>query len=664
MSFLLRHLNERPVLANHQAGQRVSHPFRTNPVAGDTAELGQVDQRLAATLLRVGHVTAHGLIEALAEVKNGPAHRLRDVLLERNLVDDLKLYATLQRQTGLGRGDLEAPVDGALIDLLGAGFCLREQVVPLRRIGDETLVAAADPGSFVRHKARFADAFGKILPSLAPRAQIESAILAVRGPALALAAETTVDDRLSCRSYRKASPTTLRLIAAFGAALALLVFKPILAMLAAGAVLTLGLAAGLKLAALIASLRAPLAESPNPARLARLPTVSILVALYRESDIAARLVQRLGQLDYPSALLDVILVVEEEDKITRQALSQSDLPGWMRVVVTPDGRVKTKPRALNHALTQCKGTIIGVYDAEDAPAPDQIRNVVDRFAQRGPKVACLQGALDFYNPSKTWISRCFTLEYAGWFRVILPGLQRLGLPLPLGGTTLFFRRDVLETLGAWDAYNVTEDADLGIRLARFGYRTEILPSTTFEEANCRGLAWVKQRSRWVKGYMMTYVTHMRTPARLYRDLGAWGFWGFQVLFLGSIAQALLAPVLWSFWALCLGLGHPLSGSLGPGAMNGLTVFFMACEGLNMAVSFLGLKRSGQNISPFWVPTMLVYFPLQTFAAYKAAYEMLVKPFYWDKTPHGAFHMAPAFSASSTLPHRPAAASHRLSRYAL
>jgi len=639
------------------AGARVLHPFRPDPAPPTPKAAPKGDQRLAATLLRDGIVPPHRLIASLEQVKDGPPHQLVEMLLEDKSVDATQLYAVVQRHTGLGQADLSARFDPGLIDLLGAAFCLSERLLPLRRIGPATLIAAADPDSFVRHRHRLAQVFGPVLPSLAASSQIEARILAVRGPALARAAETTVAPELSCRSYRKASRETLWLLA-LAAGLALLAFRPVLTLLTFWALATLALTTGLKLAAFIASLRPAPSEAANPAHLARLPTVSILVALYRESDIAARLVKRLGALDYPRSALDVVLVVEEEDKITRRALSQAQLPAWMRVVVTPAGRVKTKPRALNHALTQCKGTIIGVYDAEDAPAPDQIRKVVDRFAQRGPKVACLQGALDFYNPTKTWIALCFTLEYAGWFRVILPGLQRLGLPLPLGGTTLFFRRDVLESLGAWDACNVTEDADLGIRLARFGYRTEILPSTTLEEANCHGLAWVKQRSRWIKGYMMTYLTHMRAPRRLYRDLGARGFWGFQILFLGSISQALLAPVLWSFWALFFGLGHPLAGLFGPGALKTMIVFFLGCEGLSMAISLLGLKRSGQKVRAFWVPTLALYFPLQCFAAYKAAYEMLVKPFFWDKTEHGAFHQAPVFSAASIRPHPPATAFHK------
>jgi cellulose synthase/poly-beta-1,6-N-acetylglucosamine synthase-like glycosyltransferase len=361
-----------------------------------------------------------------------------------------------------------------------------------------------------------------------------------------------------------------------------------------------------------------------------------MVALYRESDIAARLIRRLGRLDYPRALLDIVLVVEEGDQMTRLALARADLPPWMRVVIAPVGRVKTKPRALNFGLTQCRGSIIGVYDAEDAPEPDQIRRVVDRFHQRGSEVACLQGVLDYYNPRTNWLARCFTVEYAGWFRVILPGLQRLGLPLPLGGTTLFFRREILEQLGGWDAHNVTEDADLGMRLARHGYRTEVIATTTYEEANCRALPWVKQRSRWIKGYMMTYITHMRQPAALWRDLGPRGFLGFQALFLGSLSQALLLPLLWSFWLLALGLGHPLDALLAPGLITAMVVLFLACEALNIAIGVTGLRRSRQKISPLWVPTLTLYFPLQAFAAYKALWEMLRRPFYWDKTSHGAF----------------------------
>jgi cellulose synthase/poly-beta-1,6-N-acetylglucosamine synthase-like glycosyltransferase len=375
---------------------------------------------------------------------------------------------------------------------------------------------------------------------------------------------------------------------------------------------------------------------PPPPDAAPDPTISILVALYRESDIAARLVRRLARLDYPEDRLDVILAVEADDATTRDALAAAALPPWMRIVVVPEGRVKTKPRALNHALDHARGTIIGVYDAEDAPEPDQLRKVVAHFRRAGPEVACLQGVLDYYNPRSNWLSRCFTIEYAGWFRLILPGIARLGLVVPLGGTTLFFRREVLEDLGGWDAHNVTEDADLGIRLARHGHRTEIVATVTGEEANCRAIPWVKQRSRWIKGYMMTWAVHMRCPGRLWRQLGPRAFLGFQVMFFGSIAQALLAPLMWSFLLVPFGLDHPLTAVLPAAAFWTIMAVFLLSEAANLAIGIVGIRRSGQGLSAWWVPTLKLYFPLATLAAYKALAELVLRPFYWDKTAHGLF----------------------------
>jgi cellulose synthase/poly-beta-1,6-N-acetylglucosamine synthase-like glycosyltransferase len=358
------------------------------------------------------------------------------------------------------------------------------------------------------------------------------------------------------------------------------------------------------------------------------------VALYREADIAARLVQRLGRIDYPRDRLDILLVLEDDDHQTRAALMDTRLPPWMRLLDVPGGTLRTKPRALNYALPFCRGSIIGVYDAEDAPDPDQIRAVAQRFARCSPQVACLQGVLDFYNPSCNWLSRAFTVEYAAWFRVLLPGLSRLGLPVPLGGTTLFFRRSALEAVGGWDAHNVTEDADLGIRLVRHGYRTEIIDSVTREEANCRPWPWVRQRSRWIKGYMMTWRVHMRRPRVLWRALGARGFIAFNVLFLGSIAQAALFPALLLLWAVSLGFPHPLLHLLPSGGALTLIGLGLLCEAVRLAVAVTGLRAQGQRLPLAWVLLPHLVQPLACLAACKALCEMIRRPFYWDKTQHG------------------------------
>ncbi|MDQ2065863.1 glycosyltransferase [Xinfangfangia sp. CPCC 101601] len=590
---------------------------------------------LAITLLREGMLGPEDLVGTLS-AQSGQSERLLDQLLAKDCAAAPQLLQATARHYGVACADPSAPLpDPALIDALGTVECLRLGLVPWQRAGGLTIIATSRPEDFAKLQPWLQQKLGPVAMTVASAQAIETALHARRGARLALAAETRVALAESARGFGRSRGLVVVLMLTLLAAL-----WPMVAALTllALALLSLLLGTALKLAAAIAALRRPLREGPPPA-LARLPMVSIIVALYREDDIAARLIRRLSRLDYPHNLLEVLLAVEEHDRLTREALTKTALPPWMRVIVVPPGKVKTKPRALNLALDHCHGTIIGVYDAEDAPNPDQIRKIVERFHSRGPEVACLQGMLDFYNPRTNWLSRCFTLEYATWFRLVLPGVARLGLAVPLGGTTLFFRRSVLEELGGWDAYNVTEDADLGIRLARRGYRTELVETVTAEEANCRAVPWIKQRSRWIKGYMMTWVVHMRSPRQLFRELGPKAFTGFQVMFLGSVLQALLAPLMWSFWLLVLGLPHPVADALPSGIFHLMIAFFILSEVANIALALVALKRSGQTLAPLWVVSLHLYFMLAAVAAYKGFWEMLTRPFYWDKTLHGIFDPA-------------------------
>jgi cellulose synthase/poly-beta-1,6-N-acetylglucosamine synthase-like glycosyltransferase len=591
---------------------------------------------VGASLLREGVVAPEEMLTALSH-HGREAGRLPDVLRARGLVVERDLLGVDARNWGIRLVDLDAALpDPRLIDAVGVTDCLRHGLVPWQKTGDVTIVATSRPEEFRRLRPMLEARLGPVAAGLASSRAILAAIHVRRGDHLARAAENRVAEAESCRSWPRLhqSPLAMTVLAV---TLAALILAPLATGLAALGFALVSLAAivALKIAATIAALRAPL-PGPAPASNTIPPVVSIIVALYNEADIAPRLVRRLARLDYPVELLDVILAVEAEDHVTLDALANAELPPWMRVVIVPEGQVKTKPRALNHALDHARGAIVGVYDAEDAPEPDQLRKVVERFQRSGPEIACLQGMLDYYNPRTNWLSRCFTIEYAGWFRLILPGLARLGLVVPLGGTTLFFRRDVLDRLGAWDAHNVTEDADLGIRLARHGYRTELIDTVTHEEANCRPLPWIKQRSRWIKGYMMTWAVHMRQPRLLWRQLGPKGFLGFQVLFLGSIAQFLLAPLLWSFMLLPFGVHHPLSAALPTPALWALAIIFFLSEAANIVIGALGLGRTTHGLSLLWVLTLKVYYPLASLAAYKGLAELATRPFYWDKTTHGLF----------------------------
>ncbi|MDT0682627.1 glycosyltransferase [Roseicyclus sp. F158] len=584
-------------------------------------------------------------MQALSDQARSEA-RLGEILLARGLISEANLTAALARQWDADIADLSAePPDATLMAGLGAADCLARGLVPWQRAGGLTLVATSRPERFEIDRRSLEPVLGPVAMVVARASDVQAAVARAGAAELATLAETSVPAAFSCRRRGRIASRRPLGLAALASATGVVMLAPasVFWMLTGIAAIFLTATLALRAAILWAAFRdarhrgefASARSKPAPV-MARLPVISILVPLFREGDIAGRLVRRLEALDYPRELTDILLVTEADDATTAAVLARTELPPWIRVCTVPPGAVRTKPRALNYALSFCRGGIVGIYDAEDAPAEGQLRQIATAFAQRGPDVACLQGMLDYYNPGTNWMSRCFTVEYAAWFRVMLPGLQRLGLPIPLGGTTLFFRRAALEALGGWDAWNVTEDADLGLRLARAGYRTEIVATVTQEEACCRPLPWVRQRSRWIKGYMMTWATHMRRPRSLWRQLGARGFLGMQVLVLGSIVQVLLAPLFWMFWLAPLGLVPPAPG-LGEAVTWPLAALFVASEASGVAVAALGLRRRGESGWLMkWVPTLYVYHPLAVLAAWKAAWEVVMRPFYWDKTTHGIF----------------------------
>ena len=531
---------------------------------------------------------------------------------------------------------LADPPDPHILQRFGAAEALRQTLLPWRRRNGDVLVLTANPQDFDRRAGFLAALYGPgVRPLPCPRPLIQAALLTHAGAALAAAAAQRVPAIASCRSFDRLT-FTLACTAIFLAAALLAASAPglLYVILTTVSLLSLLALTLLKSATALAALRARPNAAPTPDEV-DLPMISLLIALYGEEDIAPRLIRRLSALDYPRDRLEILILVEEDDTATRAALARAHLPYWMRILAVPAGRVRTKPRALNFGLDFTRGTIIGVYDAEDAPAPDQLRKVAATFAAAPRSVACLQGVLDFYNPRTNWIARCFTMEYAVWFRLILPGLDRLGLPIPLGGTTFFIRRTVLDAVGAWDAHNVTEDADLGFRLARNGWETRILPSTTLEEANCQPLAWIKQRSRWTKGYLMTWLVQMRDPIALWRDLGSRRFLALQVLVLGALLQVMLAPLHLSLLVFPPVAGHPLADILPVWASPALILLLFCAQAFNFALTAVALRLAGHPPQWPWLLLTPVYFCLATLAGLKALAEAATRPFHWDKTKHGA-----------------------------
>ncbi|TDF96331.1 glycosyltransferase family 2 protein [Paenibacillus piri] len=377
-----------------------------------------------------------------------------------------------------------------------------------------------------------------------------------------------------------------------------------------------------------------------------LPVYTILVPMYKESEVIPHLLSNIEQLDYPKAKLDVRLLIEEDDVEAQELLKSMNLPAYYTTIVVPHSLPKTKPKACNYGLIRARGEYVVIYDAEDRPDADQLKKVHAAFMNGPANLACIQAKLNYFNSEQNLLTRWFTHEYSMWFELLLPGVMQLDIPIPLGGTSNHFKMAVLKEVNAWDPYNVTEDADLGIRLHKSGYTTAIVDSRTWEEANSRTGNWVRQRSRWIKGYMQTWLVHMRNPVKLYRELGLKGFLGFQVMVLATPMLPLLNPIFWVMIILWYGWRAAWIPQFFPGIIYYLaSVEFLIGNFLFVFSNVAGVywvireleKRGSTMFSYGLVKYALltpIYWVLMSIAAVKAAWQLITKPFYWEKTTHG------------------------------
>lgn len=391
----------------------------------------------------------------------------------------------------------------------------------------------------------------------------------------------------------------------------------------------------LRLAALKAG--APLnRRQAFPADLGPTPVYTILAALYDEAAVVGQLVERLNGLNWPRSRLDVKLLCEERDEATIAALKSLDLGPEYEVVVVPDIGPRTKPKALNYGLIEARGEFLVIYDAEDRPHPDQLLEAWHHF-RAAPETACFQSPLVIGNGGEGTLPALFALEYSTLFRRLLPFLADRTLPLPLGGTSNHFRTDVLRAVGGWDPYNVTEDADLGMRLHRAGHGTEMLTRPTVEDAPTRPRVWINQRSRWHKGWMQTWLAHMRDPLRLYRDLGFRGFLAFHLVVTGQLLSALAHPL--TLLLVASSIAHVMmSEPYAPWEQALFAIDLANLIGSYMVFTLMGWgampreERRRLGTARFFVP---VYWLMMSWAAWKALRELRDRPFFWAKTPHQA-----------------------------
>ena len=372
-----------------------------------------------------------------------------------------------------------------------------------------------------------------------------------------------------------------------------------------------------------------------------LPTYTVVVALYREAGVVEELTKAIDAFDYPKGKLDIKLVVEQRDVETLSRIIELRLPARYEVVVAPLGKPQTKPRALNIALSTARGDLIVVYDAEDAPSPDQLRRAASHFAAE-KDLDCLQGRLAIRNHGESWLSKLFAIEYAILFDVINPGLCALNLPIPLGGSSNHFRVRSLVGVGAWDEWNVTEDADLGIRLSRFGYRVKALDSDTWEEAPYEIGNWFRQRVRWQKGWIQTLIVHSRRPVFFWRDLGARRAVAATTLIVGAIFGCLLWPLFaaGTIWR-ALSVGQ---GVLSPWReMSDVFTYILALSGVwtILLPAVIAAKFRRLKVTAGVLVLLPVYYLLVSAATWAAVLDQVLRPHYWAKTSHGRSRSGPS-----------------------
>ncbi|MFD2340713.1 glycosyltransferase family 2 protein [Clavibacter michiganensis subsp. tessellarius] len=368
---------------------------------------------------------------------------------------------------------------------------------------------------------------------------------------------------------------------------------------------------------------------------ADLPVYTVLVPVFREANIVAQLIENLGGLDYPAHKLEVLILIEEEDAETREAIVDADPPAHFHIVTIPAGQPQTKPRACNVGLTLASGEYLVIYDAEDTPDPDQLKKALVAFDRGGPLMVCVQAALNYFNASENALTRMFTLEYSYWFDYMLAGLDHSNLPIPLGGTSNHFRTAALVELGGWDPYNVTEDADLGIRASAVGYRVGVINSTTMEEANTSIPNFIRQRSRWIKGYMQTTLVHARRPLALIREVGIVRFVAFALLIGGTPATFLGVIPFYLVTIASLAIPNEVLASVFPAWALWTSLFnFLIGNGVMVYVSMMGPFKRGTFHLILWSLLNPVYWILHSIAAYKGLWQLLTRPHYWEKTEHG------------------------------
>ncbi|MCE2992186.1 MAG: glycosyltransferase [Candidatus Jidaibacter sp.] len=366
----------------------------------------------------------------------------------------------------------------------------------------------------------------------------------------------------------------------------------------------------------------------------QLPTYTILIPLFYESSVIPSLINALSSFDYPKEKLQILLILEEEDKETLATIQENNPPNYFQTVVVPKSEPQTKAKACNYAMQFATGELTCIYDAEDRPDSLQLKIVANKFAISDKNVCCLQCRLFFYNGHENLLTSMFEIEYQGYYNFLLPIATYFKYPLPLGGSSNHFKTDYLIEIGGWDPHNVTEDADLGMRFAILGHSARIIYSFTREEATMTVSAWLRQRVRWFKGYFHTCFIYFRHPIQVIRSFQFKGVAFFLYILCLSPFLMISSPIL-----LILSVATYLSFfdfSVGANIMLILITWINLVSTLmcTFLTSYIVLSIPGHKYLRWRWVLFVFYAFLLIYAAIVAIFKLFKEPHKWDKTTHG------------------------------
>jgi len=599
---------------------------------------------IGTLLLTSGLITRNQLNDALNLAENTNT-RIGHALIHRGYITEKQLYSFLSRQADIPLFDLsQMKLSKTPANILTPDEQWERGVLPLSRDKDTVILGVIDPISrdsieYVEKKTEL-----NVKPVLITENDFENALESLYQEHYTAQSVSALLSRepenSAAKVLTKQQLIWMIIILIIAVILAVLNLKNFLIVLNSIFTIIYMLMVVYKFflvsAAIGTDLEVPVSEEEIEAlRDDELPIYTILIPVYKEAAVLPNLLKSITHLDYPKIKLDVKVLLEEDDEETIAAFNEINPPDYIQAVIVPTSQPKTKPKACNYGLIHARGEYVVIFDAEDQPDPDQLKSVLVAFNKIPANVICIQVKLNYFNRNQNLLTRWFSIEYSMWFDLFLPGLDARKAPIPLGGTSNHFKKFALIEAGAWDPHNMTEDADLGIRLYKLGYRTRIVDTTTYEEANSKVNNWIRQRSRWVKGYIQTWLVHMRHPIQLIKDIGFSAFFSFQMVVGGNIFTVLVNPVYWIITTAWFLFRFEFLNELFPGPIYYLGAFSLFFG--NFAFTYINVAGAMSRGYYEMVRAALIspiYWGLMSIGGWRGFLQLITKPHYWEKTVHG------------------------------